>query len=78
MPGIEKLFGLLLLLKEMDFVSLLNQCQGNQLSIDQLLIDLDPLVKAGLGGVLLFGLAESSKDSTGTEAFRKTALCREP
>ena len=44
----------------------------SRLSIDQLLIDLDPLVKAGLGGVLLFGLAESSKkDSTGTEAFRK-------
>lgn len=41
-----------------------------RLSVDQLLHDLDPLVQTGLGGVLLFGLAEShEKDSHGIAAY---------
>ncbi len=42
----------------------------NRLSIDQLLLDLEPLVANGIGSLLLFGLAEDSqKDSQGSEAW---------
>ena len=44
----------------------------SRLSIDQLLIDLNPIVDSGIGSVLLFGLAEDSeKDSQGTEAHNE-------
>ena len=44
----------------------------SRLSVDQLLIDLEPIVATGIGSVLLFGLAEDSqKDSQGTEAFNE-------
>jgi len=41
-----------------------------RLSIDQLLKDAEPLVEAGIGSVLLFGLAEDAqKDFQGSEAY---------
>lgn len=41
-----------------------------RLSIDQLLLDLEPIVDSGVGGLLLFGLAEEEqKDAIGTEAW---------
>ncbi|QBG48890.1 porphobilinogen synthase [Verrucomicrobia bacterium S94] len=43
-----------------------------RLSIDQLLKELEPLADAGIGSVLLFGLAEDSeKDAVGSEAFNE-------
>jgi porphobilinogen synthase len=42
----------------------------SRLSIDQLLLDLEPVVDSGVGSVLLFGLAEDSeKDFQGSEAY---------
>lgn len=42
----------------------------SRLSVDQLLIDLEPVVASGVGGVLLFGLTEESKkDGCGSAAF---------
>ena len=42
----------------------------HRLSIDQLLLELEPLVENGIGSVLLFGLAEESqKDFQGSEAY---------
>ncbi len=44
----------------------------SRLSIDQLLLDLEPVVDSGVGSVLLFGLAEDSeKDAQGTEAYNE-------
>ncbi len=44
----------------------------SRLSIDQLLLDLEPVVDAGIGGVLLFGRAEpNEKDGTGTKAYEE-------
>ena len=44
----------------------------SRLSVDQLLVDLEPIVAAGIGSVLLFGLAEDSqKDFQGSEAFNE-------
>jgi porphobilinogen synthase len=41
-----------------------------RLSVDQLLVDLEPLVESGVGSVLLFGLAEDAqKDFQGSEAY---------
>ena len=41
-----------------------------RLSVDQLLIDLEPVVASGIGGVLLFGLTnERKKDECGSAAF---------
>lgn len=52
-----------------DIESMPGQCR---LSVDQLLMDLEPIAEAGIGSVLLFGLAEDSqKDSQGTEAFNE-------
>ncbi len=49
--------------------SMPGQCR---LSVDQLLADLDPIVDAGIGSVLLFGAAEDSKkDFQGSEAFNE-------
>jgi porphobilinogen synthase len=45
----------------------------SRLSVDQLLIDLEPVVASGVGGVLLFGLVEDSeKDHAGTAAYKDT------
>ena len=42
----------------------------SRLSVDQLLIDLEPVVDSGVGGLLLFGLVEDSeKDFQGSEAY---------
>jgi len=42
----------------------------SRLSVDQLLIDLEPVVDSGVGGLLLFGLVEDSeKDHAGTAAY---------
>lgn len=42
----------------------------SRLSVDQLLIDLEPVVDSGVGGLLLFGLVEESeKDFQGSEAY---------
>ncbi len=42
----------------------------SRLSVDQLLIDLEPVVDSGVSGVLLFGLVEDSKkDFHGSEAY---------
>jgi porphobilinogen synthase len=42
----------------------------SRLSVDQLLIDLEPIVASGVGGVLLFGLTEEAhKDQIGTAAY---------
>jgi porphobilinogen synthase len=42
----------------------------SRLSVDQLLIDLEPIVASGIGGVLLFGLTEdANKDQAGTAAY---------
>jgi porphobilinogen synthase len=42
----------------------------SRLSVDQLLIDLEPVVASGVGGVLLFGLGdESRKDACGSAAY---------
>lgn len=42
----------------------------SRLSVDQLLIDLEPVVESGISGVLLFGLVEDAeKDHTGTAAY---------
>ena len=42
----------------------------SRLSVDQLLIDLEPVVESGVGGILLFGLVEDSdKDGSGTAAY---------
>lgn len=42
----------------------------SRLSVDQLLIDLEPVVESGVGGLLLFGLVEDSeKDHAGTAAY---------
>ena len=44
----------------------------SRLSVDQLLIDLEPVVESGVGGVLLFGLVEDSeKDHAGTAAYNE-------
>jgi len=49
--------------------SMPGQCR---LSVDQLLLDLEPIVDSGIGSVLLFGLAEDAdKDSAGTEAYNE-------
>lgn len=49
--------------------SMPGQCR---LSIDQLLIDLEPMVETGIGSVLLFGLAEDAqKDFQGSEAYNE-------
>ena len=43
-----------------------------RLSIDQLLIDLEPMVKTGIGSILIFGLAdETQKDAHGSEAWNE-------
>jgi porphobilinogen synthase len=43
-----------------------------RLSIDQLLVDLEPMVETGIGSVLLFGLAEDAqKDFQGSEAYNE-------
>ncbi|VGO15974.1 Delta-aminolevulinic acid dehydratase [Pontiella desulfatans] len=43
-----------------------------RLSIDQLLIELEPMVETGIGSILLFGLAEDAKkDSNGSEAYNE-------
>lgn len=43
-----------------------------RLSIDQLVREIEPMVKTGIGSVLLFGLAEDSqKDFEGTEAYNE-------
>ena len=42
----------------------------SRLSVDQLLVDLEPVVASGVGGLLLFGLVEDSeKDLAGTAAY---------
>ncbi len=42
----------------------------SRLSIDQLLLELEPVVDSGVGGLLLFGLVEDSeKDHTGAVAY---------
>ena len=42
----------------------------SRLSVDQLLVDLEPVVASGVGGLLLFGLVEDSeKDHAGTAAY---------
>jgi porphobilinogen synthase len=42
----------------------------SRLSVDQLLIDLEPVVESGVNGLLLFGLVEDSeKDHAGTAAY---------
>jgi len=42
----------------------------SRLSVDQLLLDLEPVVESGVGGLLLFGLVEDSeKDHAGTAAY---------
>ncbi len=47
----------------------------SRLSADQLLIDLEPVVESGIGGVLLFGLVEDSeKDHTGTAAYHENGV----
>ena len=44
----------------------------SRLSVDLLLIDLEPVVESGVGGVLLFGLVEDSeKDHAGTAAYNE-------
>ena len=44
----------------------------SRLSIDQLLLDLDPIVDSGVGSVLLFGLADDTqKDFQGLEAWNE-------
>jgi len=46
-----------------------------RLSIDQLLVDLEPVVDSGVGSVLLFGLAEDSeKDFGGAEAYNERGV----
>jgi porphobilinogen synthase len=43
----------------------------SRLSVDQLLIDLEPVVASGVGGLLLFGLVEdAAKDASGTAAYQ--------
>lgn len=43
-----------------------------RLSVDQLLIELEPIAASGVGGVLLFGLVdEARKDNLGTEASKE-------
>jgi porphobilinogen synthase len=43
----------------------------SRLSVDQLLIDLEPVVASGVGGLLLFGLIEdAAKDASGTAAYQ--------
>jgi len=55
--------------KREEIESMPGQCR---LSIDQLLVDLEPLVETGIGSVLLFGLAEDAqKDGAGTEAYNE-------
>ncbi len=55
--------------KREEIESMPGQCR---LSIDQLLKDIEPLVDAGIGSVLLFGLAEDRlKDSEGSEAYNE-------
>ena len=47
----------------------------SRLSIDQLLVDLDPIVDSGIGSVLLFGLADDSeKDFQGSEAYNENGV----
>ncbi len=47
----------------------------SRLSADQLLIDLEPVVESGVGGVLLFGLVEDSeKDPAGTAAYNENGV----
>jgi porphobilinogen synthase len=44
----------------------------SRLSVDQLLLDLEPVADSGVGGVLLFGLVEDAeKDSSGTAAYNE-------
>jgi len=47
----------------------------SRLSADQLLIDLEPVVESGVGGVLLFGLVEDAeKDHAGTAAYNENGV----
>ncbi len=47
----------------------------SRLSADQLLIDLEPVVESGVGGILLFGLVEDSeKDPAGTAAYNEKGV----
>jgi porphobilinogen synthase len=42
----------------------------SRLSVDQLLLDLEPVVESGVGGILLFGLVEEAqKDHAGSAAY---------
>ena len=44
----------------------------HRLSVDQLLVDLEPLAETGIGSVLLFGLTEDAqKDFQGSEAYNE-------
>lgn len=44
----------------------------SRLSVDQLLLDLEPVVASGIGGVLLFGLVENArKDANGSAAYHE-------
>ena len=53
--------------KREEIESMPGQCR---LSIDQLLLDLEPIVDSGVNSVLLFGLAEDAqKDAQGSEAY---------
>jgi porphobilinogen synthase len=55
--------------KREEIESMPGQCR---LSIDQLLLDLEPVVDSGIGSVLLFGLADDSeKDFQGSEAYNE-------
>ena len=50
----------------------------SRLSADQLLIDLEPVVESGVGGVLLFGLVEDSeKDPAGTAAYKGNGVVQQ-
>ncbi|MDF7826288.1 porphobilinogen synthase [Pontiellaceae bacterium B12227] len=53
--------------KREEIESMPGQCR---LSVDQLLLDLEPIVDSGIASVLLFGLADDSqKDFQGSEAY---------
>lgn len=71
MPGPEKFIWPVFVVEGENIREPIESMPGqNRLSVDCLIKDLEPVVKSGIGGVLLFGVIEDTKkDSKGTFAY---------
>ena len=76
LPGPEKFMWPTFVIDGEDKREAIDSMPGqSRLSIDQLLVDLDPIVDSGIGSVLLFGLADDTeKDFQGSEAYNEDGV----